>query len=70
MLRELSVVALSVEMVHFVVGMREVASYGEFSAAMLDSTHSILTPGVLQQLDANIISLQKWISELDDLELY
>lgn len=68
MLRELSVVALSVEMVHFVVGMREVASYGEFSAAIMDSTHSVLTPGMLQQLDANIISLQKWISELDDLE--
>jgi len=68
MLRELSVVALTVEMVHFVVGMREVASYGEFAAKNIDNPLAVLTPGILKELDKNIDSLKKWITELDDLE--
>ncbi|MEX5665202.1 hypothetical protein ABFV57_10080 [Pseudomonas neuropathica] len=68
MLRELSVVALSVEMVHFVVGMREVASYGEFATRTIDNPHAVLSPNTLQALDKNIALLKAWITELDELE--
>jgi hypothetical protein len=68
MLRELSVVALSVEMVHFMVGMREIANYGEFAAGFLDNPLLVVSPDVLKKLDNHTKLLQKWIDELDDLE--
>jgi hypothetical protein len=68
MLRELSVVALSVQMVHFLVGMREVASYGEFAAQAIDNPMSVVSPDVLNKLKSNIELLKKWIDELEGLE--
>jgi hypothetical protein len=68
MLRELSVVALSVQMVHFLVGMREIASYGEFAAQTMDNPMSVVSPDVLNKLKNNTELLKKWIDELDGLE--
>ncbi|MDC7825302.1 hypothetical protein PQS90_09080 [Pseudomonas sp. BLCC-B13] len=72
MLREIPVTALSNELVHFMVGLREVANYGEYSGLQLDK----LAPGhrefvtIQSQSLANVELLQRWMDELFSLESY
>lgn len=70
MLREISVVDLNIQMVHFVVRLREVANFGEFAGNQHD--HYLLrghaNSDVVNQLQRNTETLNKWVEELDDLE--
>ncbi|MFJ7811132.1 hypothetical protein ACIQYQ_09860 [Pseudomonas asiatica] len=70
MLREMAVVDLSVAMVHFVVGLREVANYGEFAGSQIErfELNRSITPDVPNQLRANISLMKRWVAELDELE--
>lgn len=70
MLREIPVVAISNQMVHFLIGLREVANYGEFVSEVignrrLDSRQSI---HVHNKVLANLELIAKWLEELDSLE--
>jgi hypothetical protein len=70
MLREIPVTAISNEMVFFVIGLREVANYGEFVANAIEA-------GMVNQTDAlsyrskvvaNHELLIRWMKELEGLE--
>lgn len=70
MLREMAVVDLSVAMVHYVVGLREVANYGEFVGAQVErfELYRSITPDVSKQIRSNIVLMKRWVAELDELE--
>ncbi|MFO3720568.1 hypothetical protein [Pseudomonas sp. HLMP] len=72
MLREISVVDLNIQMVHFVVRLREVANFGEFAGNQHDHYQLLgyANPDVVSQLQRNTETLNKWVEELDDLEAF
>lgn len=69
MLRELPVTAISNEMVFFVIGLREVANYGEFvSGAIEDGTfQQYNSVSYRDKISANHSLLVRWMAELDEL---
>lgn len=70
MLREISVVDLNIQMVHFVVRLREVANFGEFVGNQHDHYQLLgyASADVMSQLQRNTETLKKWAVELDGLE--
>jgi uncharacterized membrane protein YuzA (DUF378 family) len=71
MLREIPVTAISNEMVFFVIGLREVANYGEFVANAIES-RTVHQPDWLSYRSkafANHELLVRWMKELDELEM-
>ncbi|WP_422419182.1 hypothetical protein [Pseudomonas sp. GZD-222] len=71
MLRELSVVSLGVEMVHYMVALREVANYGEFSCSQVDHfiLHKNVSPSITKTLQANLRAMREWVAELDEKQV-
>jgi hypothetical protein len=70
MLREIPVVAISNQMVYFIIGLREVANYAEFVATVMEksSMDAMQATLVRNKIIANIDLIKVWITELDDLE--
>ncbi|WP_438301638.1 hypothetical protein [Pseudomonas sp. NMS19W] len=69
MLREIPVTALSNEMVHFLVALREVSNFGEFIAEKLTQyPEPIILLDVVNKVKANAALIDRWMKELDLLE--
>lgn len=70
MLREIPVTAISSQMVYFIIGLREVANYGEFvSATLYDvSREPVIDFRRWKKISANRQLIERWMEELDTLE--
>lgn len=70
MLREIPVTAISSQMVYFIIGLREVANYGEFVSATIFGASLDQTVNFRRQrkIKANRQLIERWMSELDALE--
>jgi len=70
MLREIPVTAISSQMVYFIIGLREVANYGEFVSATLHSptNDSVSTRSRQDKISRNRQLIEKWMEELSALE--
>ncbi|MBT1262536.1 hypothetical protein KHP07_19380 [Pseudomonas sp. VS40] len=70
MLREIPVTAISSQMVYFIIGLREVANYGEFvSATLYDvSREPAINFRRWKKISANRQLIERWMEELDTLE--
>lgn len=69
MLREISVTALSNEMVHFLVGLREVSNFGEFMGEKLSQyPEPIIALDISKRVQANSDLIDRWMEELGALE--
>jgi hypothetical protein len=69
MLREIPVTALSNEMVHFLVGLREVSNFGEFMGDKLTQFPvPLIEPPIVKQVQAKSDLIDRWIEELEVLE--
>ncbi|MCX4217444.1 hypothetical protein MKZ87_07305 [Pseudomonas sp. MCal1] len=70
MLREIPVTAISNQMVIFVIGLREVANFGEFVSGTIHNP--MLDPldihGIRNKVLANRQLIMRWMNELDELE--
>lgn len=70
MLREIPVTALSNEVVHFMVGLRELANYGEYAGMQIDK--AVHAPQDLYDIQkrtkANAELIQRWLDELSEIE--
>ncbi|UXZ20688.1 hypothetical protein KZH41_19415 [Pseudomonas sp. YeP6b] len=70
MLREIPVTAISSQMVYFIIGLREVANYGEFvSATLYDvSPEPAINFRRWKKISANRQLIERWMEELATLE--
>ena len=70
MLREIPVTAISSQMVYFIIGLREVANYGEFVSATLYSpaNNSAGNYSRHNKISRNRKLIEKWMEELSALE--
>lgn len=69
MLREIPVTALSNEMVHFLVGLREVSNFGEFMGEKLSQyPEPIIALDISKRVQANSDLIDRWMAELGALE--
>ncbi|XSS65435.1 hypothetical protein ACP9OK_10875 [Pseudomonas sp. B11] len=70
MLREIPVTAISNEMVHFLVGLREVSNYGEFLSGLMDYPNPslVFSLEIIDKVDANVSLVGRWVEELELLE--
>lgn len=69
MLREIPVTALSNEMVHFLVGLREVSNFGEFMGEKLTQfPEPIIALDIVKRVQANSDLIDRWMAELGALE--
>jgi len=70
MLREIPVVAISNQMVYFIIGLREVANYAEFVSKALAnrSLDTLQIYSIREKILSNIELIKGWLTDLDDLE--
>lgn len=70
MLREIPVVAISNQMVYFIIGLREIANYAEFVSEIMQkpSLESLQVIHIRNKILANIDLIKVWLADLDDLE--
>ena len=69
MLREIPVTALSNEMVHFLVGLREVSNYGEFIAETLSQfPEPIISEDTFKRIKGQSKLIDRWMEELGELD--
>lgn len=70
MLREIPVVAISNQMVYFIIGLREIANYAEFVSVIMEkpSLETLQVINIRNKIIANINLIKGWLADLDDLE--
>lgn len=71
MIREVPIVSMSNEMVHFVVNLREVATYGEYAGRVLENLpiRDSELPVLRKRGLVNAELIERWMDELDKLEV-
>ncbi|HHQ4334702.1 hypothetical protein [Pseudomonas aeruginosa] len=71
MIREIPIVSMSNEMVHFVVHLREVATYGEYAGRVLENLliRDSELPVLRERGLVNADLIKRWMDELDKLEV-
>ncbi|WP_143515181.1 hypothetical protein [Pseudomonas putida] len=68
MLREIPVTSISNEVVHFLVGLREIANYGEYAAGVVLQGGYYDESPIIKKANANVALIDRWIEELELLE--
>lgn len=71
MIREFPVTALSTEMVHYLIGLREEAAFGEHIAKTMKGGSVMMPPSFERSRRSAKLSVQRleaWINEIDELE--
>ncbi|HCP6251592.1 hypothetical protein [Pseudomonas aeruginosa] len=71
MIREIPIVSMSNEMVHFVVHLREVVTYGEYAGRVLENLliRDSELPVLRERGLVNADLIKRWMDELDKLEV-
>lgn len=70
MLREIPVTAISSQMVYFIIGLREVANYGEFVSSTLHTPANDSTENILRhkKISSKRELIERWMDELSVLQ--